>query len=305
MNATRNHSENFMNFGEEYKLVAEWSVPGEPVSKSRARFTKRGSKTVAYTPQKTKEGEERVAWAYRAAGGRLNPDTETAYAVHATFFNGTMQRRDVDNMLKLILDGLNGIAYPDDTQVLEVWGRKSKVSKTEARTDVKLYSIGTIGRPMKACIRCGEKFFTYESWDKNPNGKKYCSPDCAYAHRVEQKQRTCENCNKQFQAWGKERVTRFCSKECRSEFGKVDIPCSICGTVFTQFKSWASTRTVCKSVECRRERDRIAARERRTKRFPGKCLICGNGTTRKEYKRCNPCKHEGKTVPKDILEITA
>ena len=84
-----------------------------------------------------------MAWAYRAAGGRLNTDTETAYAVHATFFNGTMQRRDVDNMLKLILDGLNGVAYPDDTQVLEVWGRKTKVETGQARTEVRLYRIGT------------------------------------------------------------------------------------------------------------------------------------------------------------------
>lgn len=297
MNATRNNSENFMNSGEEYKLVAEWSVPGEPTSKARARFTKVGSKTVAYTPEKTKQGEYRVAWGFRAAGGRFNKDTETAYAVHATFFNGTMQRRDVDNMLKMILDSLNGVAYPDDTQVLEVWGRKTKVKKADARTEIKLYSIGTIGRPMKACIRCGEKFVTYESWDKNPNGRKYCSPDCAYAHRVEQKQRTCENCNKQFQSWGKKRVPRFCSKECRSDFGKIEIECFICGTAFIQFKSWANDRSICKSVECRRARNRIAYRERRTKHFPGTCLICGGGTTRKEYKRCNPCKLDGKVVP--------
>ena len=53
MNATRNTDPTIVNAGEEYELVAEWSVPGEPVSKARARFTKHGSKTVAYTPEMT------------------------------------------------------------------------------------------------------------------------------------------------------------------------------------------------------------------------------------------------------------
>lgn len=132
---------------------------------------------------------------------------------------------------------------------------------------------------------------------KIPTEKKYCTPDCAYKHRAEQKERVCENCGKTFHASGKTKTTRFCSQECWSKFGKVDIPCFICGTVFTQSKSWANERSICKDVECRRARDRVTARERRTKNFPGTCLICGGGTTRKEYKRCNPCKLDGKVVP--------
>lgn len=294
MNATRHTDPTTTSSGTKYKLIAEWSVSGEPISKARARFTKFGSKTVAYTPEKTKQGEHRVAWEFRAAGGRFNKDTETAYAVHATFFNGTMQRRDVDNMLKLILDGLNGVAYPDDTQVLEVWGRKAKVEKADARTEIKLYSIGTIGRPMKPCIRCGKSFATYDSWEN----RKYCSPDCANRDRVEKKERVCENCGKTFYAKdNRGKSPKFCSRQCQSSFGKTEIECFICGTAFIQFKSWANDRSICKSVECRRARDRITARERRTKHFPGTCLICGGGTTRKEYKRCNPCKLDGKVVP--------
>ena len=90
---------------EDWELVAEFEVPGEPVSKARARFSRQNGKTVAYTPERTKTGEQRIAIAYRAAGGRRCRDTETAFAVHADFLNGTMQRRDVDNMLKLVLDG--------------------------------------------------------------------------------------------------------------------------------------------------------------------------------------------------------
>ena len=34
------------------------------------------------------------------------------------------QRPDVDNLIKTVLDGLNGIAWKDDAQVIEVTGRK-------------------------------------------------------------------------------------------------------------------------------------------------------------------------------------
>jgi len=34
------------------------------------------------------------------------------------------QRPDVDNLIKTVLDGLNGIAWVDDAQVVEVIGRK-------------------------------------------------------------------------------------------------------------------------------------------------------------------------------------
>jgi len=126
----------------EPQLIAEFEVPGEPVSKSRARFTKRGSKTVAYTPQKTKDGELRVAWAFRQACARLslNPtDREIAYRVESEFHSGTRQRRDVDNMTKLILDGLNGVAWVDDNQVLEIESCKRYVPRKSARTVVRVY----------------------------------------------------------------------------------------------------------------------------------------------------------------------
>lgn len=280
---------------QDQELVARFEIPGEPVSKSRARFTKRGSKTVAYTPEKTKQGEERVAWAYRAAGGTLDPDTEVAYAVHAQFFNGTMQRRDVDNMLKLILDGLNGIAYPDDTQVLEVWGRKSKVSKSEAHTDVSVYRIGTIGRPMANCKQCGTPFKTYESWSSNPNGKKYCSPACAGKSPRVRTPRPCTNCGEEYLPHSAKSESKYCSKKCRYEHGNIRVGCTICGRAFTQYRSWAGERNYC-SDACRNEGARRAARERRSKTFYGTCLVCGAGTTRKEYKRCNACKVAGKEI---------
>lgn len=277
----------FQSFDEEQReLVAKFQVTGEPISKSRARFTKRGSKMMAYTPQKTLDGEHGMASAFLAVADKSDDD-EATYAVHAHFYNGTRQRRDVDNMVKLILDGLNNVAWPDDNQVVEIAARKSFVKKAEARTEVEVYRVGVMARPSKPCIYCGTHFRTYESWEKNPNAKRWCSPECSYNHRFERKARTCEQCQKPFQA-KREESTRFCSRECNYESKRATVDCSNCGKSFTKQRCWVRENNYC-SEACQV----VKRNARRSTRFPGTCLVCGAGTTRKEYKRCNPCKLKG------------
>lgn len=281
---------------ETQELIAEFTIPGEPISKARARFTKRGSKTVAYTPQKTKDGESAVKAAFLSVTNKIGTDTNEAYAVRAHFYNGTRQRRDVDNMVKLILDGLNEVAWVDDNQVLEIAARKSFVTKAEARTTVQVFRIGDMNFPSKACLKCGTKFRTYDSWD-TPHGKKYCKPECFYTHSVEKRTRTCKHCGDEFQAWGETSETIYCSVNCMSLNKRVTKTCVGCGDEFTTQKCHASKILYC-STEC----NVAAAKKRRSTRFPGKCGVCGGGTTRKEYVRCNPCrlknaKLAGKPLP--------
>ena len=71
--------------------------------------------------------------------------------VFAVFFCESFQRRDVDNMLKLILDALNGVVWKDDAQVTEVSGRVAR-GVSNPRTAVLLYRINSAGSiPTKAC----------------------------------------------------------------------------------------------------------------------------------------------------------
>ena len=60
-----------------------FTVPGEPVSKARARFTNYRSPGRVYTPEKTRQAEERMAAAFRAAGGRHEPDKDATFGVRA------------------------------------------------------------------------------------------------------------------------------------------------------------------------------------------------------------------------------
>lgn len=103
----------------EHVPVAEFTIPGEPVSKERPRFG-RGR---AYTPARTLLHEQKVIDAYDLACPLLEPLTGRV-AIRIHFHNGNRRRRDLDNMTKLILDALNGVAYVDDHQVDRITATK-------------------------------------------------------------------------------------------------------------------------------------------------------------------------------------
>lgn len=101
-----------------------FDIPGTPRPKGRPRVTSRG----AYTPAHTREWEQAVGTAGYLAG--LRP-VEGPCMVQV-WLRG-WGRGDLDNHVKAILDGLNGVAYPDDAQVkrIEAWrlAGKSKLCR--------------------------------------------------------------------------------------------------------------------------------------------------------------------------------
>jgi Holliday junction resolvase RusA-like endonuclease len=120
-------------------VVARFTVPGEPVSKDRPRFDPEDGHV--YTPRKTTEAETTVGWAFKAAVRGWQLDASTAFGVMALFRCATTRgRRDGDNLLKLLLDALNGVAWKDDAQVHEEAARVVRGAPT-AGTDVLIYRI--------------------------------------------------------------------------------------------------------------------------------------------------------------------
>lgn len=255
-------------------------VEGEPVSKARARFTGYGSKVRSYTPAKTLEAERSVATAFRRAGGKFESDKEVTFGVVATFYNGTRQRRDVDNMLKLILDGLNGIAWVDDMQVTEVAARKVIADRTTARTEVCIYPVGRMDRLTRICEECGEEFVTYKSWGK----KRHCSEDCALRQRRLARIRTCETCGKEWDP-GKPSKARFCSRACFASTGWTEVECDHCHATFKRRKCHVKAKNFC-TPTCR---DATFAAQRKL-RSKGECADCGTATSDKRAVRCQPCE---------------
>jgi crossover junction endodeoxyribonuclease RusA len=195
----------------DFPVVARFTVEGEPASKARARFTKRGSKMFAYTPEKTKLAEERVAYLFRASARGYQLDENKTYGIIALFFCGTRQRRDTDNMMKLILDGLNKVAWPDDNQVVEVSARKELVLPPEARTEILVYEVGEVQRFTISCQECGKPVITFQSWADRDRGRKFCSTSCTYEYRRKKNTRICARCGKEF--WDRPK-SKYCSNEC-------------------------------------------------------------------------------------------
>ena len=129
-----------------------FEVPGEPRGKGRPRFIKQTGK--AYTDSETKAYENKIVAYYRKQLGNFRwPDSAfisvqvTAHypipksatkAVTAAMRAGTMRpsrKPDIDNVMKIVLDALNGVAYKDDSRVVCVEAQKiySDVPRLEIR----------------------------------------------------------------------------------------------------------------------------------------------------------------------------
>lgn len=119
-----------------------FSVPGEPVAKGRARAFIRGGKIGHHTPDKTARYENLVRLVAKQAIGAAKP-LEGPISLRCTFWlpvpmsysnnrrkaclSGSerhCKRPDIDNLLKSVKDGCNGVVWVDDCQVVEVSARK-------------------------------------------------------------------------------------------------------------------------------------------------------------------------------------
>lgn len=91
--------------GTQIKIVIE----GCPVPKQRPRVGKGGR---VYTPKKTRKYEKRVG---ELAGSlyRFRP-VDHDVEIHMAIFWPDRRRRDLDNTVKSILDGMNKVVYADD-----------------------------------------------------------------------------------------------------------------------------------------------------------------------------------------------
>ena len=119
-----------------------FTVPGTPIGKGRARATIAGGHARMYTPEKTVSYEGLVAHSAQVAmagapliDGPASVLLEIVCQVPASWsqkkrraaLNGTVYpttKPDIDNVEKAIFDGLNGVVWRDDVQVVEVAKRK-------------------------------------------------------------------------------------------------------------------------------------------------------------------------------------
>lgn len=128
------------NNNEEPKLFA-FTVPGKPQGKARARtfYNGRSKKMNSITPEKTvlyenlvktcfqqKYGQERFsddAYIVARIAAFFEPPKSISKKKRAEMLEGKIwpaKKPDSDNIAKVVLDALNGIAYHDDTQIIKL-----------------------------------------------------------------------------------------------------------------------------------------------------------------------------------------
>jgi Holliday junction resolvase RusA-like endonuclease len=95
------------------------SIPGEPVPKARPRVYGRR----AITPKRTLDAEQRIRQAFHERYPGSTPN-EGNVELSACFYMNKTGRPDLDNLLKLVMDALNGLAYQDDSQVVRFHASK-------------------------------------------------------------------------------------------------------------------------------------------------------------------------------------
>lgn len=115
---------------------AHFVIYGEPKSKERPRVSKTGN---VYTPKTTRDSEKEIVATYLDKCGDVY--FEKTVELRVSFFLGNKRARDGDNMLKLVQDALNGVAYPDDKQIRSIRVTIWNTTKERARTEVSLYEI--------------------------------------------------------------------------------------------------------------------------------------------------------------------
>lgn len=116
-------------------------IPSEPIPLARARFSGRH----CYQPKRNVEYREVVQEAARSAMGGRKPITGEVSATISLYRRYKPTARnygDCDNHVKSILDGLNGIAFEDDRQVVRCLVVKFQ-DKENPRAEIMLESVPT------------------------------------------------------------------------------------------------------------------------------------------------------------------
>ena len=127
-------------------------IEGTPVPKKRPRFSTQGGMVRSYTDKATRNYEDHVNLSARAAMGSSDP-IETPVGVYLYIrlpipqshskkrteaclngFEKPIKKPDIDNLAKSLLDGMNGVVFKDDSQIVSL--HCTKVYASEPGVDI-------------------------------------------------------------------------------------------------------------------------------------------------------------------------
>ena len=132
-------------------MEIKFTVSGPSRGKQRPRICRINGRRVTYTPRQTTEYEKLVRAGYTSVSKVIfQKDKLLEISILALFtilqraskklkklmLNGKIlptKKPDVDNVIKIILDALNGVCYHDDRQVCRVYFEKMYAENPEVK----------------------------------------------------------------------------------------------------------------------------------------------------------------------------
>ena len=123
-------------------FMVTFMVEGTPIPKGRPRFARRGKFVSTYSPKTTVDYETKVAEAAQIAMGSSEPlETPVGAYIYITLpipasyskkrtqacLSGEerpTKKSDIDNYCKAVFDGMNGIVFLDDSQIVSLHSTK-------------------------------------------------------------------------------------------------------------------------------------------------------------------------------------
>lgn len=138
-----------------------FTVPGKPQGKARARtgYNPKTGQVMSHTPDNTVLYENFIKTCYMQETDQIFENGEALSVSVTAYFepvkNVSKKRReqmlqdkifpikkpDIDNIVKAVLDALNGLAYKDDSQVVQILAAKRYQDKS--RVDVTIEELPT------------------------------------------------------------------------------------------------------------------------------------------------------------------
>lgn len=210
-------------------------IEGDPWSKSRPRFTRRGG---AYQSRDDEAAERALGRKLKAGGAQPFPGN---VMLACRFYRANYQRIDADNLLKHVCDSANRILWEDDSQVTLVLGEILYDPARPRTVIVAGNHMSTLLRGVdaqRACEHCGQLY--QPTPGRKRDEQRFCSRQCNYAGRsTTLADRACAQCGEIFHPITKTRT--LCSAACRVESLRAKrkvkaIPlstCSQCGRQLT------------------------------------------------------------------------
>lgn len=125
-------------------MVVRFVIPGKPMGKQRPKFSNAGRFVKTYTPKETINYENRIISSYKEKYGTLDHYAfnksskifanikiyfelpKSCYGKKGLNKDGREKidgvycttHKDIDNIVKIVFDALNGVCYTDDKQVV-------------------------------------------------------------------------------------------------------------------------------------------------------------------------------------------